>query len=164
MSIASQIERIQNEVTTQEDLINQITTALQGKAAGGGSSGGASLDTCTVTIAPFGWDETGEKLCYVSATIVENDNYTAYTQVASELNSSLGAVTINNVLCGSVITLCLQLYYVFDPYVEASGTSKFIKWDMIGNPYSGLDNKHYVVIQAPTVAGEQATINFSYEP
>lgn len=32
MSIANQITRIQNEVTTQEDLIAQITAALQGKS------------------------------------------------------------------------------------------------------------------------------------
>ena len=49
MAIQTQIDRINNAVNAQTDLIAQIQTALQGKAAGGGS-GGSSVETCTVTI------------------------------------------------------------------------------------------------------------------
>ena len=36
MSVYSQIERVAGEIDTQKDLISQITTVLEGKAAGGG--------------------------------------------------------------------------------------------------------------------------------
>ena len=53
MAIQTQIDRINNAVNTQTDLIAQIQTALQGKAAGGGSGSGSSAPT----IADFTYTE-----------------------------------------------------------------------------------------------------------
>lgn len=48
MSVQTQIDRINAEVTSQTSLISQIQTALEGKAAGGG---GASVETLKGTFS-----------------------------------------------------------------------------------------------------------------
>ena len=45
MSVYSAITRIDNEVSSQSDIISQINTALEGKAAGGGT-----FETWTITL------------------------------------------------------------------------------------------------------------------
>ena len=40
---------ISEEIVVQDELMTDILDALEGKAIGGGSSGGASIETCTVT-------------------------------------------------------------------------------------------------------------------
>lgn len=67
---------IDEEVTTQEDLIAQIQTALEGKVAGDN----ISYDTCTLNLST---DGTIYKVAYL--TVDENNNINA---IASNVNSN----------------------------------------------------------------------------
>jgi hypothetical protein len=45
---------IDNELNAQDNVINQIMTALEGKAAGGGSGSGVTIETVTGTVGASG--------------------------------------------------------------------------------------------------------------
>ena len=85
---------VSSEIATQDDLIAQIQTALQGKAAGGG--GGVSIGLCTVTISASTSAYRFKAIGYT--TIDSNGNLMAKTVTVSANNT-----TINNVVCGSML-------------------------------------------------------------
>lgn len=97
----SNTETIKNE---QADLISQIQTALEGKAAGGG----AGVETCTIVvnneIAPY-----GEMIYDYLFTVVENGNFAAKAYQGGGISDT--TLTIENVVCGSGF------------YIKASGYS-----------------------------------------
>lgn len=126
---------------------------LRGKAAGGGSGG--SVETCTVTIEPYQWGGD-ENIKFTTATVVNNGAVTTYQFSPSSLYMKV--LTIENVLCGSTVTIGLGIYNVFNPYVEVGGGATLI------GTYRITNYAVYAVVQAPTTQGAIGTVGFSYEP
>lgn len=72
MSIASEITRISNEVSTQTDLLEQIKTALQGKAASNGEY--TPIQEKTINVTDNGTVEVTPDDGYVLSKVTANVN------------------------------------------------------------------------------------------
>lgn len=92
-----------SEVNIQAQKIAQLSTILDGKAAGGGGGGGASVETCTVIIA-VGDEDTWETVQGVYTVL-----YTQLTEagliIAGNVRSSDTLYQIDNAVCGTPITV-----------------------------------------------------------
>lgn len=90
----AQIDRINTEVATQADKIAQLSTILDGKAAGGG----ASVETCTVTIENDAYEFVE---CVFSYTTYKNGIVASSIKLANAENE----FTLDDVVKGSIMTV-----------------------------------------------------------
>ena len=79
------------ELSTQDDLITQIAAALEGKT---GASGGADIETCTVTIS-----DANNYFQYIIATVFENNIISRYC------STDFNGASLNNVIKGTSVII-----------------------------------------------------------
>ena len=119
-----------------------LIQTLQGKAVGGGG-GGASVETCTVKLGDSSYASM-RPYCY-SYTHLDNNGNVTSTAVK---NNSAATVTLNNVVCGSVVTV----YW----YTNISTSNYSIERATLLTTY----DKYFNAFKITASAGETAHIKY----
>lgn len=170
-------EDVTTETNTYTTKLTELEAAINA-LPDAGSSGGGSVETCTVTIEPYQWGGD-ERIKYVIATTVENGVLTAYYQIYDNNPGGSGTdetITIEDVSCGSIFVVGFD--YINIPncpvYAETEGGVQFISSEELyiakhidsttGVVQRILDSIRLVICTAPTVAGAAGKIGLSYEP
>ena len=117
-------------IDSQENLIAQISAALEGKTGGG--SGGTAVETCTIQ-APNTWGDDGT----YCATVYKNGIIQA--EVGEWNPSEINVDLISNVVCGTCFAL-------------STGSAINTYW--LDNVTLLHHNQQNIFLQAPLNAGE----------
>ena len=131
-AIQTELNNANTEANIQADLISQITTALEGKAAGGDSGG--SVETCSLTVNAM------DEVPVYCTTVDENGTFSGCkaTWVSDGMISS---AFIKDVVCGSVFTIGQTAQAI---YIE--GTAELLSDSVVS------------IYKAPIVADEECII------
>lgn len=119
--LSSELSTQSTLITTQETTIDNIISALEGKASGGS---GGSVETCDVTINANYYNG----VLGIGYTTVENG--VVSTSYSGRMTSS--STTISNVLRGSAISILYNVQYSYDistenaTYITELGTEMFM--------------------------------------
>ena len=130
--MATNVNDANDEVADQTDLIAQLASALQGKSVPGGGedvtaevtaqitliddleaavdalpdAGSGGVETCTVKLGDLSYASM-RPYCYSYTHLDDNGNVTS----TAVKNNSTSMVTLNNVICGSVVTVYWYQYF-----------------------------------------------------
>lgn len=120
----------------------------------GGSGGGGSVETCTVTI-----DCINGNIAHIAATIVENGVETIYTRMSNiDSDSEYPPYTIYNVKCGSAIILNVAKCIYSDYMVDIDSGGVFV--ESCKSSSNDLDS-HWTqmfVFKAPVIANANCNL------
>lgn len=134
--ISGSSEDLTAVLDAQQQLISELRTELEGKTSGGG----ASVETCTVNV---NYDKYVRKICYTRFTngIIE--------AVAINSLESGTTYTLNNVVCGSAVTV-----YTNNSMIEAA--IQILPSTITINPL--VLHGQIVVFAAPTQTNSEVTV------
>ena len=133
---------IDNEVTEQADLIAQIKSVVDNLPEAGSGGGGASIDTCTITVSI----PEGKR---VFATVLNPNNVIdTATFIAESPSGASSAISSGDAICENVI--CNSIIYVESSWRSClQGTAVRL--------ITG-DKESWTIFKAPSVPNESCSI------
>lgn len=99
-------ENLDSVIAEQQTLINTLSSVLDSKAAGGG---GGSVGTCTVNITV----KNDDLMLHSYTSLVDGVVTSNTVQSGAWGEGGISSVTLENVICGSIIVLWLEGVYSF---------------------------------------------------
>lgn len=108
-------DTIDNEVAVQSGLITQVVAALEGEASGGSSSGGTSVEICTVTI------DNVDDIAYVG---IDDNGNAIYCQSINNYGNTLSV----NIVKGTIFSVLYDSTVLNENYT--SGIVRSIGYNM----------------------------------
>lgn len=135
-------------LNTQTSKLSSVLTALEGKASGGS----ASIETCTVKL-----DSKYDDLLFFAAIVATTYNGSTGEIEPYIINDKTKDVTINNVVCGSLI------YFINVNNILSWKTGPINAWYCYdGVEYVLIDSTNLnAVFKAPVDNGTTGTIRFT---